>query len=375
MERSIHDQVSADLKKKMVFLTGPRQVGKTYLAKEIQKEYAKSIYLNNDDIDDRRVIRKREWPLDTELVILDEVHKLKGWKAFLKGTYDTRPPRQSFLVTGSARLETFSQTGESLAGRYLSHRLHPLSVKELKGMFPPYEAVQLLNKLGGFPEPFLSGSEDEASRWRKQYFTDIVREDIMDFSRIHEIRVIRLMLEMLRKRVGSPLSANALAEDLQVSPHTISRYMQILESLNILFVIRPFHRNIARSILKEPKIYFYDSGYVDGDEGIRLENTVANALLKHCHFLQDTKGSDLELHYVRTREKKEIDFALAARQGITDFIEVKLSAADPSPHLKYFKERYPHVRATQLVLNARHDKDVGGIRIARAGEWLANLEA
>jgi len=300
---------------------------------------------------------------------------MKGWKNYLKGTFDTRSPQQTFLVTGSARLETFRQTGDSLAGRYFSYRLHPVSVKELSGTVKPYEAVNLLNKLGGFPEPFLSGSEEEAARWRKQYFTDIVREDIMDYGRINEIRVIRLLLEMLRKRVGSPVSFTALAEDLQVAVNTIRKYITILESLNIIFVIKPFHKNIARSILKEPKIYFYDSGFVDGDEGIKLENTVAVCLLKNSHYLQDTKGADLGLYYVRTKDKRETDFALADKNAITHFIEVKLSAAGISPHLRYFKERHSAAKAIQLVHNARYDTETDGIRIVRAGEWLANLEA
>jgi len=375
MKRYLYDHLVSDLKKKMLFLTGPRQVGKTFLAKNIQEEFKNSIYLNNDDIDDTVIIRKREWALNNELIVLDEIHKMKGWKNYLKGTFDTRSPQQTFLVTGSARLDTFRQTGDSLAGRYFSYRLHPLSVKELAGKVKPYEAVNLLNKLGGFPEPFLSGSEAEAARWRKQYFTDIVREDIMDYSRINEIRVIRLLLEMLRKRVGSPLSFTALAEDLQVAVNTVRKYIHILESLNIIFIVKPFHKNIARSILKEPKIYFYDSGFVDGDEGIKLENTVAVCLLKNSHYLQDTKGADTDLYYVRTKDKREMDFAIADKNVITHFIEVKLSATGISPHLHYFKERHLEAKAVQLVHNARHDTESDGIQIVRAGQWLANLEA
>ena len=131
MKRYLYDHILSDLKKKMVFLTGPRQVGKTYLAKNIQEEFKNSIYLNNDDIDDAVIIRKRGWAINNELIVLDEIHKMKGWKNYLKGTFDTRSPQQTFLVTGSARLETFRQTGDSLAGRYFSYRLHPLSVREL----------------------------------------------------------------------------------------------------------------------------------------------------------------------------------------------------------------------------------------------------
>ncbi|HAT72595.1 MAG TPA: hypothetical protein DCS63_07250 [Elusimicrobia bacterium] len=364
-----------DLRKKMVFITGPRQVGKTYFSKSIQGEFKKTIYLNQDDISDIKIISKRAWPLDAELVILDEIHKMKGWKAFLKGTFDTRPDRQSFLVTGSARLDTFRQTGDSLAGRYFLYRLNPLSVKELSGSMPPYVALSALNRLGGFPEPFLSASDTEANRWRRQYYTDLVREDIMDFSRIGEIRAIRLLLEMLRKRVGSPLSYTSLAGDLQVAPNTVRKYMEILESLHIVFAVRPFHKNIARSLLKEPKIYFYDSGYVEGDEGVRLENTVAVSLLKHAQYLQDTQGLDVSLHYIRTKDGKELDFALAEKGELTHFIEVKLSEEMVSRALIYYKRRYPGIKAVQLVHNARNEREESGVSVVRAGGWLAQLSA
>ncbi|HBA61095.1 MAG TPA: hypothetical protein DCZ92_09810 [Elusimicrobia bacterium] len=375
MERYIHDQVVKDLRKKMVFITGPRQVGKTFFSKHLQSSYKNTVYLNNDDVADIKIIRRRSWPLNADLIILDEIHKMNGWKSFLKGTFDTRSPSQSFLVTGSARLDTFRQTGDSLAGRYFLYRLNPLSVKELSAAMPPYEALSALNRLGGFPEPFLSASDEEASRWRRQYYTDLVREDIMDFSRISEIRVIRLLLEMLRKRVGSPLSFASLATDLQAAPNTIRKYVEILESLHIIFLIRPFHKNIARSLLKEPKAYFYDSGYVDGDEGVRLENTVAVSLLKHAQYMQDTKGADISLHYIRTKDGKEVDFSLAENGSLTHFIEVKLSDTDISRSLAYFKERHKTVKAVQLVHNARNEQETGGISIVRAANWLRTLSA
>ena len=375
MERYLQSRVINDIPKKMIFITGPRQVGKTYFSKSVGERFRKTIYLNYDDISDMKVIQNRTWPLNTDLVILDEIHKMKAWKPFLKGTFDTRPEKQGLLVTGSARLDTFRQTGDSLAGRYFLYRLNPLSVKELAGAMPPFEALSALNRLGGFPEPLLSGSEDEAARWRRQYYTDLVREDIMDFSRIGEIRAIRLLLEMLRKRTGSPLSYASLSGDLQVAPNTIRKYMEILESLHIIFSVRPFHKNIARSLLKEPKIYFYDSGYVDGDEGARLENTVAVSLLKHVQYLQDTKGADISLHYIRTKDGKEVDFALAQKGELAQFIEVKLSDAAISRNLAYFKTRHTAAAAVQLVHNARHEHQDAGITISPAGSWLAQLAA
>lgn len=375
MNRYLHDRILKDLKQKMVFLTGPRQVGKTYLSKTIQKEIKSSVYLNNDDIDDMKIIKNRTWAPETRLVILDEIHKMKGWKNFIKGTFDTRPDNQEFLVTGSARLDTFRRTGESLAGRYYSYRLNPLSVKELSGIMKPDEALDALLKFGGFPEPFLSGSEEEAGRWRRQYFTDIVREDIFDFGRINEIRAIKLLLELLRKRVGSPLSYTSLAEDMQVAVNTVKKYVSILESLHVIFILRPFHSNIARAILKEPKVYFYDTGYVDGDEGIKLENTTALSLLKHVQFIQDTKGAEIKLGFIRTKEGKEVDFVITEKDAVLSMIEVKLSDTGISSSLALFKNRYKTGEYIQIVKNARHDTEINGIKVKKAADWLAGLEA
>ena len=334
MERQLKSLILKDLKRKMVFLTGPRQVGKTYLAKEIMTSFKSPIYLNYDQVNDARTIQSQSWPLTADLLVFDEIHKMKDWKNYLKGIFDTRQPNQAILVTGSSQMETFRQTGASLAGRYFHYRLYPFSVKEMTAPDSANERLEKLNQLGGFPEPLLSDSEQEASRWRNQYATDLIREDILDFSQIHEVRAMRLLLELLRSRVGSSLSYKSLAEDLQISPNTVKKYVSILESLYIVFLITPYHRNIARSILKEPKLYFYDTGMVKGDVGKQLENTCAVSLLKHVHFLHDSQGTLVNLHYIRTKEGKEIDFVFTEAEELKMLIEVKTSDERPSKMLQ-----------------------------------------
>ena len=377
MRRYLESSILNDLSKKMVIITGPRQVGKTFLAKQIAEKFRRPQYMNYDNQQDAKIIDNARWSLDSDLLIFDELHNKNNWKSFLKGLYDKRVESQAILVTGSARMETFRQSGESLAGRYYHLRLHPFSVREMKDNMSASEALRRLLTAGGFPEPFLSESETDADRWRKQYFTDIIREDILEFSRINEIRTMKILVEMLRNRVGSPLSLRSLSEDLQVSPNTVGRYVDILSSLFIIFLIRPYHRNIARSIQKEPKIYFYDTAAVIGDEGIKLENAAACCLLKHTHYLQDNSGRNLELAYIRTKEKKEIDFVLVQDDEISELIEVKLSDATPSRELVYFKNKLKKVKAVQIVMNLRdpqyyRDKE---IHIEKAAEYLAALEA
>lgn len=339
MERYLNKQIATDLRKKMVFLTGPRQVGKTYLSKQLMNKFDKPVYLNYDNINDNRIIKKMLWPEDAGLIIFDEIHKMKGWKNFLKGVYNNKSAHQAILVTGSARFDTFRRTGDSLAGRYLTLRLHPFSVKELSAkVSPPYSSVESLLKFGGFPEPLLTGlslGEEEAlaesSRWRNQYFTNLIREDILDISRISEIKTMQLMLDLLRGRVGAPLSYNNIAGDLQISPNTVKKYVSILERLYIVFLVYPFHKNISRSLLKTPKLYFYETGHIEGDAGIKLENLVALSLLKWVQYLYDVKGVRAELFYLRTKEKKEVDFAITIDGNLKMMIEVKMSDSAVPP--------------------------------------------
>lgn len=370
MERYQKKIILSDLKKKMVLLAGPRQAGKTTLAKMIAKEFGSSTYLTYDRSEDRKIILKESWIPSVELIILDEIHKMPNWKNYLKGIYDTKLPHQKILVTGSARLEIFNQVGDSLAGRYFMHRLMPLSPRECDLVHADYTLDRFLER-GSFPEPFLAEDLIDAECWRLQYI-DSLLVDVFDFENIHNLKAIRLIFELLRERVGSPISYLSLSEDVSVSPNTVKKYIQILEALYIIFRIVPFSNNIARSLLKEPKIYFFDTGLVRGDNGVRFENFVAVSLIKHVFANVDYMAKNYSLHYLHTKERREVDFALVADKKIEKIIEVKYANSSINPALLYFHKKY-NLPACQVVKELKNEKMEKGIEIMEGVNFLKNL--
>jgi hypothetical protein len=372
MERFQKALILRDLKKKMVLLAGPRQAGKTTLAKELASEFTSSTYLNYDRLEDRKIIQKEAWLPSVELIILDEIHKMPKWKNYLKGVYDTKSPHQKILVTGSARLEIFNRVGDSLAGRYFLHRLMPLSPTECHKVRLDYPLDRFLER-GGFPEPFLDQDLVDANRWRLQYVDSLLREDVLDFDQIQNLNAIRLVFELLREKVGSPISYTSIAEDVAISPNTVKKYIQILEALYVVFRITPFSKNIARSLLKEPKIYFFDTGLVKGDQGARFENLVAGSLLKHVFAKIDIKAENYSLHYLHTKEKQEVDFALVRDNQIEQMIEAKWADSSLHAPLLYFHEKYK-IPAVQLVKELMRERIDKGIQIIQANSFLRSLD-
>ena len=373
--RQLAENIRQDLGRKLVVITGARQAGKTTLARQLMAGFETAQYLNWDVPADRTLIANNAWSPKSGLVVFDEIHKMKEWKSFLKGAWDGRSPGQAMLVTGSARMDTFRQGGESLAGRYFNWRLHPFSVRELvetQGISPA-DALALLLERGGFPEPCLANSATDADRWRAQYATDLIREDVLDFSRVHEVRTLQLLFTMLRERVGSPIKVSALAQSLQVSPSTAARYLDILEALYIVFRVTPWHRDVSRSLLKEAKVYFSDTGLVIGDAGAKLENAVAAMLLKHCHHRQDAEGKAVALHTIRDKERHEIDFVLTEGDTVTDLIEVKRADPVPSAYLHRMAQRFTSARALQVVEELRQPAQHGVVEVVSAAPWLAGL--
>ena len=271
----------------------------------------------------------------------------------------------ALLVTGSARLDTS-----------FSFHLHPLTVKEICNFIKekPAQALADLVRFGGFPEPYLKKNDTFARRWRRIHTDTIIREDLLDLERVRDIKSIEILIDLLRARVGSTTSYTSLANDLQVSIHTVKHWLQILENLYIIFPVRPYYKNVARSLLKESKYYLYDTGAVEGSFSARLENTVACALIRELHFIEDTTGSRVGLHFLRDKEKREVDFLVVIDGKPVMMIEVKegddsFSAALFRFH-GYLKSAFP----VQIVYNLKHRKSNGPAKMVSVVDFLLEMK-
>ncbi len=370
--RYIVPYVKKDLQKKMVFVGGPRQVGKTTMAQNILANKVQGgLYLNWDYDEDRQSILAGKWSKKDELLVFDELHKFARWKNWLKGLYDVTGDNHSFLITGSARLDVYRRGGDSLLGRYHYWRLHPFTLDELPAGISQEDAFSRLMTVGGFPEPFLLGDERQARRWRRERFDRIIREDIRDLESVHNIQSLSLLLDLLRSRVSGPVVMSNLAGDIQVSPKTVKSWLEVLERMYLLFMVKPFSRSLPRAILKPPKVYFFDNADVLGDEGARFENLVATSLLKRLHFLEDRDGFRYELRYIRDKEKREVDFAILKEGVLEELIETKFSDDSLSSHLAYYAKRLQPRKVTQIVANLQRPYDKNGIRVVGPLEYFA----
>ncbi|HLA76302.1 MAG TPA: ATP-binding protein [Vicinamibacteria bacterium] len=386
--RYLEAAIATDLPEKMVFVAGPRQVGKTTLARRVLRGHPGGAYLSWDNRDDWRDIRAARWPGGKALVVLDELHKWRGWKGWLKGEFDKHRARLRFLVTGSARLDVYRKGGDSLQGRYHHYRLHPFSYAEAASQRPPQapepgkelaipdrgqnDLVAALLAFGGFPEPFLAQSGRALRRWQKERLDRFFREDVRDLEAIRDLSSFQLLADMLPERVGSPLSLNALREDLEVSHRALTHWMEILERLYHVFRVRPFAGPRARVLKKMPKAYLWDASLVP-EPAARFENLVGLHLLKLCHFLEDAEGYAVSLHYLRDREGREVDFLVALDRKPWLAVEVKLSETRVDPALLHFRERLAIPFAYQVTLEGTRDFVERGVRVLPASRFLAAL--
>jgi uncharacterized protein len=388
-KRYFQEKIEKDLKNKMVFIGGPRQVGKTTLAKLISKEsYPASRYFNWDNPQDRKkILAGRFFDPETRLVIFDEIHKYKKWKNFVKGQFDKHKEEFTILVTGSARLDIYMRGGDSLMGRYYYFRLHPLSLAEISNITPntkPFGKLifshgknlssdcKNLLAFGGFPEPFFKKDKEELLRWHNQRIDRLVREDIRDIENLRDLSAIQILVEILPEKVGSLLSLNSLREDMEVAYDTIKLWMNILEKFYYHFRIYPFSKKTIRSLKKEPKMYLWDWSQVP-NEAAKLENMVASHLLKFCHFLYDAKGIKAELFYLRDIEKREVDFLITIDKEPWFAVEVKNSDQKVSKNLLYFGKKLSIPFKYQLVNIEDVDFIQSDIRVMSVEKFLSAL--
>jgi uncharacterized protein len=390
---------------KMGFVAGPRQVGKTTLARRLLNEAGTEELYFNWDIEDHRKLLVRYpgdfWQRRKELktimrprIVLDEIHKYPRWKRFVKGLFDEYGKTVEIVVTGSGRLDLFQRGGDSLFGRYNLFRLHPFTLGELlaqdrQSARAPEDFWESLTKstvnghaekllvdletLTGFPEPLFSGSQTRLRRWRQAHRTLVLREDLRDLTRIRDIGLVETLALLLPERVGSPISINALSEDLRVNFATVKGWIATMSRLYYLFVVRPYAGRLARTLRSAEKVYLFDPTEIE-NPGSRFENLVALHLRKLVDAWTDWGYGEFDLHYVRDREKREVDFLITERRKPYALVEAKLSARDLDSSLLYFAERLKPRYAVQVVRNPegfRTTMTTSGVIMTPAVEFLA----
>ncbi|MFH1618676.1 MAG: ATP-binding protein [bacterium] len=399
--KSVWASISAD--KQMVFLSGPRQTGKTTFAREAAKSFANSLYFNWDVISHKRQLVENPYffteltrkDSSQPLVIFDEIHKYSDWKNYLKGVYDGHSSDYKFLVSGSGRLDLYQKRGDSLAGRYFHMHMFPFTMAELSKARRKFSAfarapladfnlnnssataglLETLLRVSGFPEPFVKGKTEFWSRWSANYLKQVVMEDIRDLADLKKTDTVELLFSLLPSRVGGPVSINNLAADLRSNFDSVDRWLSLFDSFFLTFRISPWSAKISRSILKEKKTYLYDYPEIP-DPAARLENLIAVELKRAVTTWTELGYGRFSLHYLRNKEKEEVDFLIA--DGNTPFLiaEVKLSDDSVSPSLLKFQNMLG-VPAVQLVgkkgifkykENGKHR-----ILVVSAHNWLSSL--
>jgi predicted AAA+ superfamily ATPase len=392
IRRRIEGAVEDDLRSKMVFVAGPRQCGKTTLARQLLSRRG-GAYFDWDVAAHRKALREGGLPEDAPLWVFDELHKLRTWRSWLKGVYDLHAERHAILVTGSARLDWYRRGGDSLQGRYYLHRLHPFTLSEATGGSDPGgiecipqlgrapvagagDALAALERWGGFPEPYLAASDRTAARWRLGYGSRLVRGDVRDLEGVRDLDRLEALFERLPETVGSLLSINSLRTDLEVAFETTAAWLSILERLYAVFRVAPFGPPRIKAVKKSAKLYFWDWGRVER-EAARAENLVMLHLLRLVHWLEDAHGQKAELRFFRDAAGHEVDAVVMRGRRPWLAVEVKLDDGPLDRGLRYLVERVGVPWAFQVAVRGKVDRVValGGrrVRLVPAARFLSNL--
>lgn len=396
---NIWDKLSAH--KQMVFIAGPRQAGKTTFTRILAEDFKNSLYFNWDIIDNKRnlienpsfyeEVHRRDNTIP--LIIFDELHKYSNWKNYLKSVYDRDKGNYQFVVSGSGRLNMYQKGGDSLAGRYFIFYLWPFTLAELSGNnltfeqfladpievhAAPKETRTIWNKLtrfSGFPDPYLDGTGEFYRIWSNTYKKQLLREDIRDLASLRNIEDVEILFSLLPSKIGSPLSMASLSRDVHVSFDSVRSWIEIFENFFLVFRIAPWTGKISRAITKEKKLYLFDYAGIDSP-AVKFENMVALELFRAVSNWNDLGLGNFALHYIRNREKEEVDFLVSNNRNPLILIETKLSDDYASKSLKKF-QKVLKIPAVQLVNRSNICKIVSNnhmkIMIISADHWLSLL--
>lgn len=357
--------------RQMVFLAGPRQVGKTTCSKSLKKEHSNFHYLNWESSVHRKLIIEGAEKVakylslniaakKKPLVIFDEIHKYRKWKLFLKGFFDLYEDQCQIIVTGSAKLNVYQRGGDSLMGRYFPYRIHPLSIGELlsekarnKELVKPKKIakskIDRLFKFGGFPEPFLKSDKQFSNNWQRLRKQQLIEEDIRQLSQIQDFAELEVLLDLIVEEAGGQLNVANLANHLNVAETTVHRWIKVLELFYYCFTIKPWSKNVRRANRKTPKIYLWDWSMIT-DPGKRVENFIASHLLKSVHYWTDLGFGEYQLYYLRDKNKREVDFLVTKDKKPWFLVEAKTSnKKNLSPNLQYFFKELEVPHAFQVV--------------------------
>lgn len=357
--------------RQMAFIAGPRQVGKTTACRAIG-----DAYLNWDNADDRRELLRGPASLASRLqlarlrarspvVVLDELHKHAKWRTLLKGFFDTYGDTVRVLVTGSSRLDVFRRGGDSLMGRYLLYHMHPWSVGESARTGLPTREIEAPEEIasadwdalwehGGFPEPFVRRDSRFTRRWRSLRHDQLSREDLRDLAHISDLGTMETLIQLMAERSAQPLVYANLAQEIQVAVDTVKRWVDLLARLHYGFLVRPWFKNVAKALRKEPKWFLRDwSGLAD--DGARAETFVACHLLKATEGWTDLGFGEFELRYVRDKQKREVDFLIVRDRKPWCLIEAKLGDTHLSNALGHFQNQTKALHAFQVVINLPYE--------------------
>lgn len=385
-KRYLLKPVMKDLAETMVFIGGPRQVGKTTLARDLIGENYNSQYYNWDKTAHRLKAIKGEWPAQAELIVLDEFHKHARWKSWIKGEYDVHHRKYKFLLTGSARLNIYRKGGDSLQGRYHYHTLYPFTYGEISGneshVKPGEELIfnedvkndnlEILYQFGGFPETLLRQDSRFHRRWHNERMERFFKEDIRELTSLKNLGTLTLMADLLPEKVSAILSINSLANDLQVNFKTAANWLDVFENFYYLFRLPPYQTKKVASVRKEKKMYLWDWPLVE-NEGARIENLVALHLLKYCSFLYEYGGWRVSLMYLRDSTGREADFLVTFNNNPWFAVEVKNNEKKISKNLIYFKEKLNIPFCYQVVYHMEEEFLKSGIRVMPAAKFLSAL--